>query len=278
MFQDKPKNGKTILLVDESQILVASMARRLWRFGYEALYTVNPSYELDRIVDFIKIDAFLVALEMPFFSMDGYKDVICHLRARGINQPMMLTTTETSDRFDPIKGKKYTPLDVPVLKKPDLTKKFDKVLHLLSSSLGLNDNEKADVLAIKEYWNKDAEIILVNNMPLEIIEILRSVFEKQQYKVTNLGHDKLFTHLAASCSQYSAVLGCLKDFYKNDFYIKQITSKSKRSGFYSFLNASIDKKNESASHMQVFEKPVNLPNLIQKIQEDAIKAGALVAG
>ena len=276
MIDKQGINRKTILLVDDDQMVMETLVTTLRRFGYEAIGTANPQKDLDRIIDFIQIDAFIVALEMPSFSMDGYEDVICRLRSKGFNVPMILTTTETSDRLNKGTSEKYKPLDVPLLKKYQFEARFNDIRQKLFSPPSLKNGEEMDEAQDKQYWNNAAEIIMVN-MPHEVTEVLQPVFLERGYKMSVLHYEKLYSHLSTLENRYSAVLGI---FEKNDGYdlsLKRIFDMEKPIGFYSFVGLSKEKllSDGVSAYGQAFEKPVNLAKLIQRIEDDAIKAGAL---
>ena len=276
MIDKQGTSRKTVLLVDDDQMVMETLVTTVRRYGYEAIGTANPLKALDRIIDFIQIDAFVVALEMPSFSMDGYEDVICRLKSKGFNVPMLLTTTETSDRLNKGTSEKYKPLDVPLLKKFQFEAQFNDIHQKLFSPPSLKNGEEADEAQDKRYWNNDAEIIMVN-MPHEIAEVLQPVFLERGYKVSILGYEKLYSHLSTHDSRCNAVLGIFENIDRNDLSLKRIFAMKKPIGFYSFACASKEKllSDGVSAYGQAFEKPVNLTKLIQRIKDDAIKAGAL---
>ena len=276
MIDKQRADRKTVLLVDDDQMVMETLVTTVRRFGYEAIGTANPLKDLDRIIDFIQIDAFIVALEMPSFSMDGYEDVICRLRSKGFNVPMILTTTETSDRLNKGTSEKYEPLDVPLLKKYQFEAQFNDIHQKLFSPPSLKSGEEMDETQDKQYWNNAAEIIMVN-MPHEIAEVLELVFLERGYKISVLNYEKLYSHLLTHDCRCSAVLGIFENIDGNDLGLKQILAMKRPIGFYSFASVNKDKLPSAgiSAYGQALENPVNLAKLIQRIKDDAIKAGAL---
>lgn len=262
---------RTVLIVDDEKPIVAQIFSYLKRqYSYEPIATANAAM-VEKVLDTCQVELIIADLRMP--NISGF-DIIKMVQARNLDIPFVIITAFLAQEYTKLQELGMTKDDV--VEKPFTPEQLEsRISSKLKIAPSLSKPLEEQVLV-----DNNAKVIIVDDEQ-EIAEIFATTLREDDYEVTTFGNGaKALEHLKQHAKDYHvAVIDMAIPGLLGHELIKELVALNSK---MEIIPISARYPDTMKAHLRsvgfdpekLVTKPFNLTELLDRIKEYAVKAGA----